>query len=89
MMISLREEVIVRLEIDFKVLAGELGILHQNAVDLPLEKLITIWADQIDRSRLMILLQKLEDSHASQRKRRSPGGIGRSTTKLETDPTIG
>lgn len=88
-MISLREEVIVRLEIDFKLIAGELGVFHQNAVDLPLEKLIAIWGDQIERSHLMVLLQKLRGNHASQDNRRKEKGLGRATTKLESDPTSG
>lgn len=60
-MIGLRDKVIVRLEIDFEVIKGELGIMEQNALDHPLEKLIAMWSDQITQTKLMVLLRRLEN----------------------------
>ena len=64
-MIGLKEGVTVRLEIDIEVIKGELGILLQNALDHPLEKLIVMWGDQIKRTELMVLLRKLENSNGT------------------------
>lgn len=87
-MIGIREMVTVRLEIDFEVLVGELGILEQNALDLDLEELIIIWGDQVTQTRLMVLLRKLENpTYANKSSKRNARGVGRGQTKLEaTDP---
>lgn len=71
-MISLRDKVTVRLEIDIEMIKGELSRFRQDAIDYPLEKLITMWGDQITQTRLMVLLRKLEkhgDKKDRQRKR--------------------
>jgi hypothetical protein len=60
-MIGNTDPVLVRLEIEFKIIAGELSIFEQNALDLELEKLITMWGDQAIQARLMVLLHKLEN----------------------------
>lgn len=59
-MIGLRDKVTVRLEIDIEVIKGELGRLRQDALDHPLEKLITMWGDQITQANLMVLFRRLE-----------------------------
>ena len=59
-MISLREKVIVRLEIEFELIKGELSIMQQNALDHPLERLVTMWSDQIKQTNLMVLFRRLE-----------------------------
>lgn len=71
-MISLRDKVTVRLEIDVEMIKGELSRFRQDALDHPLEKLITMWGDQIVRTDLMVLLRRLErhgDKKNRQRKR--------------------
>lgn len=83
-MIGIREMVTVRLEVEFEVLVGELGILEQNALDLDLEELIVIWGDQITQTRLMVLLRKLENpTYANKSSKRNARGVGRGQTKLE------
>lgn len=59
-MIGLRDKVIVRLEIDIELIRGELPRLRQDALDHPLEKLVTMWGDQITQANLMVLFRKLE-----------------------------
>ncbi len=74
-MIGLREFVTVRLEIDFEVLVGELDRLEQNALDHPLEKLITMWGDQITQANLMALLHRLESPGAAKNGKRQAGNL--------------
>lgn len=87
----MREMVTVRLEIEFEVLVGELGILEQNALDLDLEELVVIWGDQITQTRLMVLLRKLENSsYATKNKpRRKQGNLGRPTQRVAPDEDVG
>lgn len=85
-MIGIREMVTVRLEVEFEVLVGELGILEQNALDLDLEKLVIMWGDQITQTRLMVLLRKLENpTYATKRSKRNPRDLGRRQAGMETD----
>lgn len=73
-MIGLRDKVIVRLEIDIEMIKGELPVFRQNAVDHPLEKLITMWGDQIKQTRLMVLLRRLENSDGKRTPTKNSGG---------------
>lgn len=76
-MIGIKEIVTARLEIEFEVLAGELGILEQNALDQNVEKLIAMWGDQIKQARLMVLLHELKDmSNADKSNRRNRKDLG-------------
>lgn len=72
-MIGIRETVIVRLEIEFEVLFGELPRFEQDSVDHDLEKLVVMWGDQITQTRMMVLLRKLENpTYADERSKRRP-----------------
>jgi hypothetical protein len=72
-MISLKDSVIVRLEIDFELIKGELGIFEQNALEQPPEKLITMWGDQVKRTNLMVLFRRLEKYGSKQKNRGRKG----------------
>lgn len=72
-MIGNTDDVYVRLEIEFKVIAGELDILEQNYLDHQLERLITMWGDQVIQTKLMVLLHESENpTYAYKGSKRNP-----------------
>lgn len=60
-MISTREAVTVRLEVDFEVLAGELRIMEEDIKKMPLDQFLQVWGPETDGHRIMLRLIKVED----------------------------
>lgn len=69
-MIGTRETVIVRLEIEFEILAGELKILEEDLNRMSLSKLVEIWGPEEIGSRVMIRLISLEKKNESRNKKK-------------------
>jgi hypothetical protein len=68
--IGTRETVIVRLEIEFEILAGELKILEEDLNRMSLSKLVEIWGPEEIGSRVMIRLISLEKKNESRNKKK-------------------
>lgn len=75
-MIGLRDKVIVRLEVDIEMIRGELSRFRQDSLDHPLEKLITMWSDQIKQANVMVLFRKLEKYGNKKDSRREDPDLG-------------
>lgn len=59
-MIGTKEVTTVRIELDFKVLIGELPQMERDWKKMPIEQFIKVWAPEMEDKRGMLYLLKEE-----------------------------
>jgi hypothetical protein len=64
-MISTKETIRVRLEIEFEILAGELRNLEEDTKRMPLKQLLDAWGPEKTDSRFVLHLIDLEEENES------------------------
>ena len=67
-MISVKEYANVRLEVEFKVLAGSISILEDNFGRMPLSQFLEVWGPEIQDSQVMVKLVFKENNNNGTRK---------------------
>jgi hypothetical protein len=60
-LVSLKETVRVRLEIDFELLIAELRHLEDDTARMSIEKLVQVWGPEMKEARIMLHLIDLKE----------------------------
>ena len=63
-MISTKETLWVRLEVDFEILAGELRTLEEDTGRMDLSKLVNVWSPETRGARLMLRLTDIKEANS-------------------------